>query len=233
MWFMFGTQTNAPSRNVVVSTYFRPHRDTRRGKFSLWLDGLNPEKLLYVCGAAHLGPEHGAVQLAGALLVSQLELQRSQSGWGSITRAEGGNRQYSWLIRKNMITASPQQAWKSERAVRLKWKHARQQRNIWGTSCSQSWKSNLKARTCPWWSAHLCTKSKHSSGLITTVHTEQGDDVHANKVELVFRGIGPEHSTAHNCRPRSRHTSCFSSSPNEVYRAGRCDWRVRQKWLLW
>lgn len=32
----------------------------------------------------YLGPEHGAVQLTGALLISQLKLQCSQGSWGKI-----------------------------------------------------------------------------------------------------------------------------------------------------
>lgn len=48
--------------------------------FSIWLHENRPDKQnIFPADHAYLGPEHSAVQLTGALLVSQLKLQRSQS----------------------------------------------------------------------------------------------------------------------------------------------------------
>lgn len=47
----------------------------------------------------HLGSQHGAVQLAGALLVPQLELQRSQSSWGDERRRQRAETQLSEVIK--------------------------------------------------------------------------------------------------------------------------------------
>lgn len=53
----------------------------------------------------HLGPQHGAVQLVGALLVPQLELQRSQSSWGII--AGRGRKQTTSMIHERKHDYKP------------------------------------------------------------------------------------------------------------------------------
>lgn len=64
------------------------------------------KKSVSVCAERpHLGPEHGAVQLAGALLVPQLELQRSQSSWGII--AGRGRKQTTSMIHEGKHDYKP------------------------------------------------------------------------------------------------------------------------------
>lgn len=91
----------------------------------------------------HLGPDHGAVQLVGALLVLQLELQRSQSSWGII--AGRGRKQTTSMTHERKHDYKPHIN-KHKRSKLLDLIESMQENRETCQACHaiRRWKSNLE-----------------------------------------------------------------------------------------